>query len=369
MESRQVMVGEYASVRAVLVNDDQFGTGGATIDCGQPRRLLPLQADGEEHDVYRAPLARLLSAGAVERWEPAIRRITTELVEALLVSKRDPASLVDVNAGFSSPLPMQVFGWMMGIGDIDVARLLILHDQIMVPTPSTPPAVKRSAGAEVGRYFDRLVSECRQHPRGDVLGALVIEQAGRRSLTDEEISDICFLLLLASVDTVSQALSSMFFLFANYPRQRDLAMVGGKANPQFIEELLRWEPPAMILPRTSQERCTINGEEIEKNDLVLCDLRSANRDSSRFEAPERFDPMRSPRPHLAFGAGSHRCVGVHLARMELAIAVEEIDRAIEVIAGPDGEAPELGVLTPRRTAPNLLELRPRASLIDGSQAG
>lgn len=345
-----VVAASYAEVRSVLRSAD-FDASGSTIQVGQSRRLLPLQAVGVEHDVSRARLARCLSAEAVAGWEPSIRSIAEDLTASIA------GQVVDVNSSFSVAFPLRVFGVLLGIPRSDLDRLLRWHDVIMDPDCESPQ-LRNDAGRAVTAYFESHVRHGDIRNDDNLLGALMAGESGDKP-TMEDVVDTCYLLLLAAVDTVSQAMATTFALFAADPKWRQVAVRGGRANGDFIDELLRWAPPARIVPRTAIVGAVIDGTEIPAGGTILCDLGAANRDPRRWVDPSLFDPGRPPGVHLAFGAGRHRCVGANLARREIALALEELDRHIESITSADDIGNWEDASQWRRQRPLRLSLAPR----------
>ena len=149
-----------------------------------------------------------------------------------------------------------------------------------------------------------------------------------QKLSREEILDICFLFLIAGLDTVTATLDCMFSFLAQHPDQRQQLVDDASLIPSAIEELLRWETPVMGVARVAVEDTELGGCPIKKGDQVMIMLGSANTDEAEFPDGDvvRFD--REVNRHLAFGGGIHRCLGSHLARMELRVALREWHRRI-----------------------------------------
>jgi cytochrome P450 len=156
---------------------------------------------------------------------------------------------------------------------------------------------------------------------------MVSEVDGIR-LTDEEILDICFLFIIAGLDTVTDTLDCIFGHLSQNPEHR--AQVAGDESviPSAIEELLRWESPVPAVPRVLGEDVEIDGCPMKAGEHVMLLIGAANTDAAAHPGVDTVDLMRNPNPHLAFGGGVHRCLGSHLARVELRVAMREWHKRI-----------------------------------------
>ena len=183
------------------------------------------------------------------------------------------------------------------------------------PTPSTTTSTRSSTSARWSgaTTCSRISSSA--------------EVEGDR-LSREDILDICFLFLIAGLDTVTATLDCMFAYLAQHPEHRRQIVEDPAVIPDAIEELLRWETPVMGVARVAVEDTELGGCPVHKGDSVMIMLGSANTDEAEFpDADEvRFD--REVNRHIAFGGGVHRCLGSHLARLELRVALREWHRRI-----------------------------------------
>jgi len=191
-------------------------------------------------------------------------------------------------------------------------------------------AVQRATGQEIYDYFGARLDERRAKPSDDILTHFLEAEIDGERLSHEEILDICFLFLIAGLDTVSDSLTCFYAYLATHPEQRALIASDPSVIPGAVEEMLRWESPVPAgVPRLATCDTELpDGTKVSAGSAVLVSYGAANVDPSEF--PDGFEVRfdREPNRHIAFGAGVHRCLGSHLARRELRVTLREWHRRI-----------------------------------------
>ncbi len=321
-----VILGGRAEVDEALRNHKLYSSDMSAVDLQNVRPLIPLQIDPPEHKQYR----RILDPLFAPKRMAALEQPVTDLVNDLINTFGDRTD-INFATEFSTLFPTRVFLVLLGLPVEDLPIFLAMKDGIIRPHHVTGTefgadeaiAYQKETADSVYAYFEAVFDQREQEPRDDLLsGFLATEIEGRR-LTRHEILDICFLLLIAGLDTVTATLDCMFAYLADHEDQRREICDDPSVIPAAVEELLRWETPVMAIVRSATVDGEIGGCPVAKGDQVVAMLGSANTDEAYFDDAEvvRFD--RSVNRHLAFGGGVHRCLGSHLARLELRVALRE----------------------------------------------
>jgi cytochrome P450 len=330
-----------------LKHPEVFSSQAEAIDIGQSGELIPLQIDPPLHTKYRRFLSEWFNTKAIAPLEPEIRKLVNELLDGIV-----DRGACDFHEEFATPLPSTVFLALMGLPQDDLGRLLQWRDDIIRPNvdPGDALAVRHRTGAEIEAYFDAQIDELREEPRSGFWSDLVHADFDGRPLDRSELLGMAFLLFIAGLDTVTATLDCFVAHLATHPEQRQLLVDDPSRIPAAVEELLRWLSPVMVVPRAAAQDITLHGVEIKQGDGVTLVLGAANDDDAAFEAGT-VDLTREPNKHLAFGGGHHLCLGAHLARMELRIALEELHARIPDYRLADGA--EIGFSTGIRQAHSL----------------
>jgi cytochrome P450 len=200
----------------------------------------------------------------------------------------------------------------------------------------TANAYQKEIADSVYVYFNEILDLREQKREDDILSRFLDAEVDGAKLTREDILDICFLFLIAGLDTVTATLDCMFSYLAAHPEQRRQIIDDPDLIPAAIEELLRWETPVMGVSRVAMEDTEMAGCPIHKGDNVMVMIGSVNTDEADLPDADvvRFD--REVNRHVAFGGGVHRCLGSHLARQELRVAMREWHRRIPEYSVKDG---------------------------------
>ena len=185
-------------------------------------------------------------------------------------------------------------------------------------------------------FFQEMVTERRETPRGDAISMMIASEAEGEKLTDYRILGMCSLLLIAGIDTTWSAISSSLLHFATHPADQARLRAEPELLPTAVEELLRFYSP-VTMGRIVTEPVEIDGAEMQEGDRVLLNFPGANRDPEAFERADEVVLDRERNRHMAFGLGIHRCAGSNLARMEMQVALRTwFDRIGEFeLADPD----------------------------------
>ncbi len=324
----------------VLRSPGDFSSA-APIHLGNARPLLPLNVDPPDHSKYRKALEPFFSARRVAAFEPRIVSRFAGVVDTLVSSGE-----CDFTEEVAEVYPSAVFADLLGFAGSDVATLMAMRDGILHPARLDASAgtdmarlhqVQERAASALYDHFTGLLEERRGGSlksgpvkSGDVMSHLAGWQIDGVPLSDEEILDIAFTLVIAGLDTVSDSLTCAFAFLATHPEHRDRIVGDPSLIPEAVDELLRWESPVPTAsPRLAVRDVTLpGGISVPSGTVVLVSLAAANVDRSACPEALEVHLERKPNRHLAFGAGVHRCVGGHLARLEIAVAIREWHRRI-----------------------------------------
>ena len=263
----------------------------------------------------------------------------------------------DFVADFADPFPTVIFCELMGFPPEDYEQIMDWKNTLMHPDDGHPRgmalahakalelglpctegerlpsesslAVRAKAGEAIYAYTQELLEQRRQEPKEDLVSRLLAAQYdGERPLTQEELEDMIFLLFMAGLDTVASALGLMVQGFAQDPVKRH-EYIGllddDRKAAAAVEELVRVHS-IVLLPRRVMRELDFHGARFQDQDMVLVPTQAANRDAEEFPNPNELVYDRLPNRHLGFGLGPHRCLGIHLARRELRIALEVFHR-------------------------------------------
>jgi cytochrome P450 len=315
----------FDDIRAVFQDPDSFSSADVAIPAGvYPRVLRPLALDPPEHGAYRQVLSSAFSPHVAAQREDEVRTVCRGLLDRFADRGR-----CELLGAFTKPLPTRIFVTIMGLPPTDADRFLGWNDLLLHGYDD--PTGRRQAAGEIEGYLAALITARRAAPDAgdDVLGVLLRGRVHDRPLTDDEILDCAFLLFIAGLDTVTAVSSFAFRTLAERPDlQQALATDDGSLTPRAVEELLRAHA-IVNAARTATRDAVIAGDvAVKKGDRVLLATSFATRDPSEFPEPHTIDFDRDSNRHLAFGAGPHRCLGSHLARVELRVALEEFHRRI-----------------------------------------
>ncbi|OBA82893.1 cytochrome [Mycobacterium sp. 1164966.3] len=324
-----VVLSRLADIEMALKRTDLFSSNMDAVDLGNVRPLIPLQVDPPDHAKYRRILDPLFTPREMARREPLV----TDLVNQMIDGFADRGEC-DFHAEFAVPLPCTVFLQLLGLPLDDLDKFLDWKDGVIRPEGATDWDGRHNASAPVAQqiydYFERAIDDHIANPRDDVLSAMIaanVESEGR-PLSRDELLDICFLFLIAGLDTVTDSLDCFFVYLARHPDHRHQLIEQPDILPHAIEELLRWETPVPGVARVAMQDVEVGGCPVSKGERVSPLLGAANTDPAEFPDPELVDFTRNPNRHRAFGGGPHRCLGSHLARMELRVALREFHRRI-----------------------------------------
>lgn len=174
------------------------------------------------------------------------------------------------------------------------------------------------------KYISVILDDRRKNPGDDIPTQLLTQEVGGRMLSEEEIHDTLFLLFSAGIETSAAALGNMLHFLAHHREARRALVEDPAIIPSAVEELLRHVGPSQCVRRTATTDTEVAGCPVKKGESVVIHWGAANLDEEAFERADEFDPTRSPNPHLAFGKGVHKCQGLHFARLELRVALEEV---------------------------------------------
>lgn len=350
-----VLISRYEDVHWALRHPEHFTSAGGTLNLGE-QPLLPLEVDPPLHTEYRRILNPRFTPRAIAALEPEIRRIVRELLEGFV----DRGSC-DFHQEFATPLPSGIFLALMGLPLDDLPQFLQWRDDTI--RPDVDPGdfegaqrIRDETAHAISDYFREALAARQVDPDDSLLSSLVHADMGGRPLSETELLGISHLLLLGGLDTVTATLDCMVTFLATHPDHRRELVDDPSLVPAAVEELLRWLSPVMVVPRTAKEDVTVQGVELRAGDGVTLVLGAANADEAAF-GPEAVDFHREPNKHVAFGAGHHLCLGAHLARLELRVALEELHARIPDYRLPDGFEPHFSTGI-RQADPLLLEFEP-----------
>jgi len=320
-----------------------FSSNADAVDLSNVRPMIPLQIDPPDHKKYRKILDPIFAPKQMALLDEPVTQLVNDLIDRFIDEGE-----VDFAAQFSVPFPSQVFLTLMGLPLEELPRFLKMKDGIIRPDHVTgcprdsveAKSYQVEIATSVYDYFNEILDVREQKPENDILSTFLEAEVDGHQLTREDILDICFLFLIAGLDTVTSSLDCMFSYLAQNPEQRQRIVDDPSIIPAAVEEMLRWETPVTGVVRIAIDDTDVAGCPIEKGQMVMALLGSANTDEAEFVDADTVDFDREVNRHLAFGGGVHRCLGSHLARQELRIALREWHRRIPEYAVRDGHTLE-----------------------------
>ncbi len=317
----------------VLRHHELFSSA-VDMPLGNIRPLIPLNIDPPKHGTYRKILDPLFSPKRMEAMEGDIAERANRFIDMFI--ERGECNFTDE---FAEQFPSAVFLGLMGMPWEELHTFLSLRDGILHPErfdpaaasdPMARMAVVNEWGLKIYDYFNGALDERQAAPTDDILTHFITAEVDGERMTREEILDLCFLFLIAGLDTVSDSLTCMFAFLATHPEHRRQIVENPAVIPSAVEEMLRFESPVTFgVPRVATRDVELpNGITVTAGTAVTVSYGGANIDPVEFPdgTEVRFD--REVNRHIAFGGGVHRCLGSHLARRELRIALAEWHRRI-----------------------------------------
>ena len=277
---------------------------------------IPINVDPPEHTKYRGPINRAFSPKAIAELKDSIRALANELIDE--IADKGQAEII---GALAEPMPVQVFLKMLGLPlerQAEYRKLVREHLESSTDTSN----VVRKLLAITGSMRETLLQR-RENPQNDIISNLWKNEIDGRPITLEEMENYCVLLFIAGLDTVMNGIGhGIRHLAMNPGLQKEL-----RANPALVadatEEILR-RYTFTVPPRRVNKDTMFHGVQMKANDKLMLFLPAADLDSKEYPDAERFDLHREGSAHIAFNAGPHRCLGSHLARVELTIAYEQI---------------------------------------------
>jgi cholest-4-en-3-one 26-monooxygenase len=292
-----------------------------------------IQMDPPGHTELRNLMNVQFKPRAVGETEAHMRRVVCETLDRL-----KGRSECDFVSGVSAPISLRVLTNFLGVPDEYTARFYRWTNTTMrFGEPGAFNLARaRLALLQIFLQSTLLERERRKRPTPDVFSSIVNGEFQGAPLTRLMIQVNFFLLIIAGNETTRNALSGGIQALCEHPEQFDRLRRDPSLLPQAIEEMLRWVSPVMQFRRTALRDTKIGDREIRKGEKVVMYYGAANRDPSVFEGPEIFDITRKPNPHIAFGTGTHFCMGSHIARLEMRVTLEEFLRRFPNVslAGP-----------------------------------
>jgi len=282
-----------------------------------------INLDDPAHRRRRGLVNKGFTPRRVADHEPRIRQLCRELVERARAKRR-----FDFVREIAAPLPMEMIGDLLGIEPGDRATLQRWSDDLIASTSvSAPPAALAGAMAAFGEwseYARRVIADRTARPREDLMSVLVHAEIEGARLSEEDLIQEGLLILVGGNETTRHVISGGCDALLRHPEQWRLLAREPQRIPAAVEEMLRWVTPIQNMNRTATRDVVLRGRTIRAGQKLLLLYPSANRDERVFADPFRFDVMRNPNPHLAFGVGAHFCLGASLARLELRVLFEEL---------------------------------------------
>ena len=296
--------------------------------------------DAPEHPKYRKLTQEWFMPKNLKTVEAEIRALAERTVDQMIEAGPE----VDFVKQVSGPYPLHVVMQIMGVPEEDEPRMMMLTQQMFGGqdddlnqsamknmTPEQITALVAGAVKDFEAYFAQITAERRANPTNDVASTIANALVDGRPLNDRDMMGYYIILAAAGHDTTSASTAGAMMALARDPEQFARVKADRSLLAGIVEETIRWTSPVQHFMRTAAEDTELGGQSIKKNDWLMINYVAANHDPAQFDDPRKFDAARSPNRHLAFGAGAHQCLGLHLARLEMRILFEALLDRLEAV--------------------------------------
>lgn len=339
-------ISRYEDVVEIEKHPTRYSSASGSRPRVDPQNSM-IDSDDPAHQSRRRMVARRFTPRAVKQTEDDVRRVVTTLIDRVA-----PRGECEVVRELAAPFPAAVIGQKLGFPPElwDKCREwseFTMHDGGQYPSDgSAPEATERTVDAvlEFAVETMTLVAQRRDEPRDDLISVWANEELDwpdgtRRCMTDDELVSEALLVLDGGAETTRSVIGTTCVDLIRHPDQRALLI----DDPSIlaatgVEEFIRWVSPLLNMARSANEDHEFHGAQINAGDELLLMYASANRDERVFDDPDRFDVTRAHNQHVAFGFGTHFCLGASLARLEIRVMFEELLRRLpdmRLAAGPE----------------------------------
>ncbi|MGQ8882072.1 cytochrome P450 family protein [Bacillus paralicheniformis] len=300
----------------------------SALENEEPLSKHMLNSDPPDHGRLRSLVQKAFTPRMVLQLENRIQKIADSLLD-----QAEPNHSMNLVDDFAFPLPIIVISEMLGIPLEDRQKFRVWSQAVIdfSDTPESLEEYKHKIG-EFAVYLEYLVCKKRDEPAEDLVSALIQAESEGTTLSIEELYSTIMLLIVAGHETTVNLITNMTFALLNHPDQLEKLRQNPDLIDSAIEEALRFYSPVELTTlRWAAEPFTLHGQEMKRKDVIIVSLASANRDDTVFPNADRFNIERKDNRHLAFGYGSHFCLGAPLARLEAKIAIQTLLRRFEHI--------------------------------------
>lgn len=315
----------YEAVKQIAYDTEHFSSRRFVVrDVRPPIPITapPISSDPPEHEAAKQLLLPPFAPEAVKRLEPRVRAICNELIDKFFA-----AGECDAAARYAKHIPVHTIAYMLGVPEKDGDLFIKWIDEALGLGIKDEGTVMRTL-EEMTAYFAGHIEERRKQPTDDLISTLMkARHRNGQYLDDSHVQGSLRLILVAGIDTTWSAIGSSLWHLAKTPSDRERLLAEPELIPTAIEEFLRAYSP-VTMGREVIKEASISGCPIKPGNTVLLSFPAANRDPAMFPDADKVVIDRKENRHVAFGIGIHRCVGSHLARLEITIAIEEWLRRI-----------------------------------------
>ena len=296
--------------------------------------------DAPIHPKYRRLTQDWFMPRNLQRMEAEIRSIARRTVDRMIEAGPE----IDFVKLVSGPYPLHVVMQILGVPEQDEPRMQMLTQQLFggqdkdlsgsgldKMTPEQVVQLVAGAVKSFEDYFAGITADRRANPTGDVASVIANAMVDGAPLPERDMAGYYIIVATAGHDTTSASTAGAMMALAQDPAQWARVRADRSLLPGIVEEAIRWTSPVQHFMRTAARDVELGGQQIKAGDWLMINYVAANHDPAQFENPRKFDASRPQNRHLAFGAGAHQCLGLHLARMEMRILFETLLDRIESI--------------------------------------